>query len=234
MTDILDQLEAIEDQIEEALWQLEIHDELEKALVLYQDAETQLAALGLGSEDPAYAEGQRVLSYVLMRQGNLLRQLGKPDEALALSERELAAARASGDEIMLARSLLSGGTNQVVSGKVAEGLAMITEARERFGTGEGYDQKQGVGWCWIIEADMANAGLIERTPAQVIEIASRALEVLRPIENWPGVARAYAARAAAHEKLGHPEAAARDRQEEQQYEQKAGSNPKYERGQSDD
>src|SRR5512143_2092030 len=111
MTDILDQLKAIEDQIEDALWKLEMRDQLEKALDVYQDSEARLDALRLGQSDPAYAEGQRVLSYCLMRQGNILRQLKKPGEALRLGERELAAARLSGDEIMLARSLLSNATN---------------------------------------------------------------------------------------------------------------------------
>ena len=43
---------------------------------------------------------------------------------------------------------------------------------------------------------------------------TRALEILKPIENWPVVARAYAARAKAHEKLGNEEEAAKDRQEQ--------------------
>ena len=35
-------------------------------------------------ENHVYAETQRVLSYCLMRQGNFLRQMGKPEEALPL------------------------------------------------------------------------------------------------------------------------------------------------------
>lgn len=218
MTDILDQLKAIEDQIEDALWKLEMHDQLEKALDVYQEAEAKLDALGLSPEDPAYAGGQRVLSYCLLRQGNILRQLKKPEEALRLSERELAAARRSGDEIMLARSLLSSGTNRIVSGEVDKGLEMIAESRQIFSQGDSYDHKQGLGWCWILEADLANAGLTHKEPAEVIEIAGRVLEILKPIENWPGLARAYAARATAYEKLGEHEAASKDRQEQQVYE----------------
>ena len=58
------EIKDIENQIEEALWASELHDEIEKALYL-------------STEEPAYTEQQRVLAYCLMRQGNILRQIGK-------------------------------------------------------------------------------------------------------------------------------------------------------------
>lgn len=42
----------------------------------------------------------------------------------------------------------------------------------------------------------------------------------KPIANWPGIARGYAARAKAHEKLGNKDQAAKDREEQQHYESK--------------
>ena len=57
---------------------------------------------------------------ILMRQGNILRQMGKSGQALALSEREIAAARASQNGITLARSLMSNGTNQIVAGQAGK------------------------------------------------------------------------------------------------------------------
>jgi tetratricopeptide (TPR) repeat protein len=199
---------------------LEVHDEIGKALEIYQDAEAKLDALDITTENPAYAEQQRVLSYCLMRQGNILRQMEKPEQALALSEREIAAARASGNDIMLARSLMSNGTNHIITGAVGKGGELLEKARELFASGDSNDHRQGLGWYWILQADLANAGIIEREPAEVIEIAGRALETLKPIENWPGVARAYAARAKAHERLGDKEEAAKDRLEQQVYESK--------------
>jgi hypothetical protein len=62
--------------------------------------------------------------------------------------------------------------------------------------------------------------LIKREPAEVVEIARRALDILKPIENWPGIARVYAARAIAYEKLGNNEDAAKDRQEQKVAESK--------------
>jgi tetratricopeptide (TPR) repeat protein len=209
-----EKIKEIENQIEKALWGLEVHDELNKALEVYQDTEAKLKALGLSEDNPAYPEQQRVLSYCLMRQGNILRQTEKPQEALELGMREITAARASGDEITLARSLMSTGANLIVNGEIERGLRLLEEARELFERGDSYDHKQGLGWCWILQADLANAGLVNREPAEVADIATHALDILKPIENWPGIARAYAARAKAYERLGNEEAAANDRQEQ--------------------
>jgi tetratricopeptide (TPR) repeat protein len=218
MSKVSEKIKGIENQIEKALWDLELHGELEKALEIYQDAEVKLNSLGVNVDHPAYAEQQRVLSYCLMRQGNLLRQIEKPREAYELGEREIIAARASGDEITLARSLMSNGTNYIVMGDIERGLKLIEEARMLYEKGDSHDHQQGLGWYWILQADLANAGLIGREPNEVIELTTRALDILKPIENWPGVARAYAARVKAHEKLGDEQQASKDRLEQQVYE----------------
>jgi len=137
-----------------------------------------------------------------------------------LSKREITAARLSGDGITLARSLMSHGTNSIVGGEVKGGLDQIDEARVLFEGGDSYDHRQGLGWCWILLADIANAGLVAKEPVEVIAMADQALAILTPIENWPGVARAYAARASAYEKLGDITAAAADRESQKLYEGK--------------
>jgi tetratricopeptide (TPR) repeat protein len=220
MTELSGKIKEIEAQIEAALWDSEVREELEKALHAYRDAEGKLEALGVKPDSPAYPDQQRVLSYCLMRQGNILRQLGKPQEALTLGESEIAAARASGDEITLGRSLMSNGTNLIVAGKMDEGFKLLDGARQVFEKGDSYNHKQGLGWYWILQADLTNAGLVEKEPAEVVEIATRALEYLAPIENWLGVARAYAARATARAKLGDVEGGEKDRQEQILYESK--------------
>jgi hypothetical protein len=85
LQELSDEIKTIENQIEATLWDSEVHEELEKALQAYQDAEGKLEALGLGEDSPAYPEQQRVLSYSLMRQGNILRQLGKPRKPSSLA-----------------------------------------------------------------------------------------------------------------------------------------------------
>jgi len=211
-------VEAIEEHIEKALWALEVQGELDAALDVYREAESRLEALQVPVEHPAYSQQQRVLSYCLMRQGNVLRQTGRAREAFALGERELAAARRSGDDVALARCLLSNGTNDIVAGEVGNGLARLEEARALFEGGQSDDHRQGLGWYWILQMDLANAGIVAKEPGDILELAGRALEILTPIENWPGVARAYAARAAAHDRMGDQGAAARDRERQRHYE----------------
>jgi len=215
---ILARIRQYEEQIEKALQSLELSGKLDEALEAYRAVEVKLEALGIAPGHPANAEKQGALAYCLMRQGNILRQMGEAEQALRLSEREIEAARASGDELTLARSLMSSGTNLVVSGEVGLGLGQIEEAGHLFEKGEGYDFRQGLGWYWILQADLGNAGLTSRQPVEIVEAAGKALEILLPLKNWPGVVRAYAARAQAYERLGEDVAAAADREAREEIE----------------
>ena len=221
MTEPSPAIKVIEQQIDKALWDLEIKEQLDPALKVYQESEGKLLELVIAPDDPEYADQQRVLAYCLMRQGNILRQLGKPQQALALGEREVAAAQASGDQITLSRSLMSYGTNLIVAGRLEQGLPYLEKARLLLESGDSYDHKQGLGWYWILQIDLANAGMVKKEPGEVVEMARCALDLLLPIENWPGVARAYAGLAKAHEKLGEMEEAMKDRREQEKFETKA-------------
>lgn len=220
MSKITAKIKLVEEQIERGLWDLEINEQIDQALQVYREAEAELLGLNLGADHPAYRELQRVLSYCLMRQGNLLRQIGQPKEAMKLGEREILAANASGDEITLARSLMSNGTNLIVMEEIETGLKRLEDARRLLEKGDSIDHMQGLGWYWVLRADLANVGMLKAEPAEVIEITTQALDILLPIENWPGVARLYAARAKAHEKLRELEEAAKDRLEQEKYERK--------------
>lgn len=219
-------IDHLEQQIETTLATREQPGDLEAALEEYLAVEKDLLALDLGPDDPAFAEQQRVLAYCLLRQGNMLRQLGRLEEAKLLSEREIEAARASGNQIALARTLMSYGSTAIASGDLDSGLVLLEEARTEFESGDSYEHQQGLGWYWILQADLATAGLVAAEPDDVIASADKALEILTPIENWPGVARAYGARAQALEELGKKDEALADWESQLQYEKMAyDSNP---------
>ena len=213
-------LRQCEDEIETILTSVEQSGQLEEALAGYNTVEASIEAVECSPGDPVYSQKQRILAYCLMRQANILRQVGHVKEAAALSERELTAARASGDEITLARSLMSHGTTFLAAGDIDKGTAFIEEARSLFEGGTSLDHQQGLGWYWILKADLINATIIKGDPSDVIDACERALKVLTPIKNWPGVARAYGARAYAYESLGNPEKAASDREAQSEYEKK--------------
>ncbi len=218
MPSSLETIKTLEEGIERTLNSLEVKGQLPDALSGYRDIEGKILALHLGPQELGFSEQQRVLAYCLMREANLLRQLGSKEEAAKVGERELAAARRSGDSITLARSLMSNGTTKLVAGDTKEGLGLIDEARPVFERGDTFDHKQGLGWYWILQADLRNANMIAGGPVESIKAANHAIELLTPLENWPGVARGYAARAKAHETAGDLKAAEADRVEQAKHE----------------
>jgi len=220
MNQKLAEIKQWEARIEETLWGPEIAGENDKALEAYRAVEAELGAVLPYSAPAVVVEAQRVLAYCLMREGNVLRAMGRPKEAARLSEREIAAARACGDSITLARSLMSRGTNVLVGGDVEQGTRLLREAKALFADGDSRDHRQGLGWYWILQADLMNAGLVAGDAGDVIVAADSALAELLPIENWPGAARAYSARAQAHEHLGDAAAAKGDRDAQQECEAK--------------
>jgi hypothetical protein len=153
----------------------------------------------------------------LMRQANIVRQQVHSGEAFEISRREIAAARASGNSLTLARSLLSYGIATIVNGDLEQGVRCVQEAHSLFEKGQGPDFQQGLGWYWIMRADLANAHIVPADPEQVIDAANEALDILLPIKNWEGVTRAYATRAVAYDTLGAKDAAERDRQSQARY-----------------
>ena len=217
MDDIVGKINAYEKEIDSALESYEQNDSLDAALQVYQTIESKLLHLDLQPDHPEFPRMQEVLAYCLLREGNILRQSGQSQEAMLVSEREIAAARNSGNDITLARSLMSYGATQIGQGNLDNGVHNIEESRHLFERGDSYDHRQGLGWYWILRADIANAGLLEVDPAEVLTFADNAITTLEPIENWPGVSRAYAARAVAHETIGDPASAAADRVNQETY-----------------
>ena len=216
---LVDSIKACESQIETALVDLEMQEKPEPALEVYLAVKSKLDALEPQAEHPEYPAHQSVLAYCLMRTANILRQLDRGTEAAKLTELEIAAARHSGDQVTLGRSLMSHGMTTILAGEIESGVTMIDEALTCFEYGESYDHIQGRGWLWILWADLSNAGLLKAEPEDVKHAANQAIALLLPIENWPGVARAYAARAAAYAALGDPDAADADREKQALYAQ---------------
>lgn len=215
MTDFGDALRGLEQRTEAALGTLEHAGRWAEALAIYQSAGAEVDALAIPRDDPAFKSARRLRAYLLLREANALRALGRPAEAQPLAERELSAAMASGDRLSMARAMLSLGATCLANGEAERGQRLLDDARPMFEHVDDREHREGLGWWHIVQADLGNRGLLPRPPEHALAAAAEALAILRPLRNWPGIARAYAARARACERLGDTAAARQARAAEQ-------------------
>jgi tetratricopeptide (TPR) repeat protein len=201
------QLKDLETRTEAVLGTLEQDGRWAEALQVYHDAGAAADALSVPRGDPAYKPARKLRAYLYLREANALRALGRQTEAQPLAERELSAAMASGDHLSIARAMLSLGSTCLANGQAERGLKLLADAGPMFAHHDDPEHRQGLGWWHIVQAEVSNAGLSPATADQALADAGQALALLRPLENWPGIARAHAARAAALERLGQVEAA---------------------------
>jgi hypothetical protein len=207
VSDAAAEIAGLEERLEAALWEDERSGDVEAALPRYQEVVAALAAIDTGEDGDLERHRQRVLAYALMREANALRQTDDVEGAAEKDRQGLEAARRSGDSVSTGRALLSMAGTAFAAGQADHGETYLEEARTEFEAGTTEDHVQGAGWAWVLTADVGNAGLIDLAPAEVVAAGDRALELLEPIENWPGVARAHAARAVAFDGMGKQEQA---------------------------
>ncbi|MCJ7725940.1 MAG: hypothetical protein MUP76_06070 [Acidimicrobiia bacterium] len=192
-------LDGCEESIEEAIWEEE--SDRTQGLATLAGIVERLRALDLEHDDGARLRRQGLLAMALMREANLHRQTGDLPAAAAADEAALSAAETA-DALSRGCCLLSMAGTRFASGDPDQGMLLLLEARRVFDPSAGPDHMQGIGWSWLLEADVANAGLMEGGPMEAVAAAARALGILRPIDNWAGIARVYEAMAAAEEKSG--------------------------------
>lgn len=189
-----------EQRIDQAVAQLENSGKMEQALSAYKEIERGLLETEMTPD--MECERQRVLAYCYMRQANLYRQIGKGKKAEEATVKEVAAAKESGDQVSYGRSLLSDAANKFRHGMGTKGIHLLDMAEEVFNQGESAEHKQGLGWAYILRADLMESRLMPGTDDDIIQFASVAIDVLEPIKNYPGLVRAHSVRARAYERLG--------------------------------
>jgi tetratricopeptide (TPR) repeat protein len=203
-------IQFLEKQLKDALIAYEQQEKYELALEKYKSVENEIHRLiedGEGEIGQAY----QLLAQCYLRQAGMLRQLGMLDEASKINKKEIESARLSGSSITYAQSLFSTGINLLSNRQMEEGLHLLIEAKKSFEEGDSIDHKQGVGWYWIILADLGNKKLINVTSEEIIHFASEAIDILTEIQNAPGISRAYQARAIAYQNIGNNEKAEDDK-----------------------
>lgn len=205
--DFTAQLREIGSRTDAALGALEQEDHWTEALEIYHSVGAEVDALGIPRADAAYKDARKLRAYLYLREANALRALGRAGEAADLGHRELDAALASGDSLSIARAMFSLGGTCLANGEIERGLKFLNDSQPMFEHVDDDEHRQGLGWWHIIQADINNGEIVAGTPESALAAANTALEILRPLQNWPGIARAHAARARAYERKGDGEAA---------------------------
>ncbi len=221
MGELIGRIKSLENAIEDALHKYEIAESYVDALAEYRRIKEELLAFSISESDTdSYKEQQRVLAYVLMREGNALRDLNEVEEANTIQELELVAAKNSGDDIAIARSLFSSAVKELTTRNVENGLKLLEEALGAFNKGDSVDHIMGAGWVYIIHSDLMNLDLIPSEYEEIVESCNHAIKILEPIENWQGLARAYEARAFAHKNADELDLAKKDEEMVKEYQSK--------------
>jgi hypothetical protein len=190
-----------EKKLEDALILFEQQEKYDLALQNYKEVENEVQKI-IEQNKGETAEAYKLLAQCFLRQAGMLRQLGRLEEASLINKKEIESARLSGSSIAYAQSLFSTGVNLLSNRQIEEGLSLLMEAKKSFEEGDTSDHKQGVGWYWIILADLGNKGLINASNKEIINYATKAIVILTQIQNNPGVSRAFEARSIAYKNRG--------------------------------
>jgi hypothetical protein len=207
VADSVDVIAQWEERLEAALWNDERDGSIDAAYEVFREGSAVLGSLDTGGDERAERERLRVLCYALLRESNALRRLDRIEEASAKDAEGLRIARLSDDSVSVGRMMLSIAGTSFAGGDGERGRRYLVESRALFAAGSTPDHVQGLGWTWVLEADVGNAKLVDLDPGEIVAACEEALRLLEPINNWPGIARAYEAEAVALAILGDAEGA---------------------------
>ena len=191
-------LEYVEHMIEEAL-RLEEKEEWQPALEKY----TALPEILRDMEIKARDENERrkilsLLSFCHMRIGTIylsLNQMGKAEKHIRVSSTH---AEESKDPLTIARITLALGALHHKKGDLGEAEKLMRRAKALFESRMNIEYQKGLGWCMINPASLqAEKGHLQ----QSITHFFKAVEVLRSINNYVGIAMAYDALAKIHKRM---------------------------------
>jgi formylmethanofuran dehydrogenase subunit E len=178
-------------------------EEFEKAIIAYDKLLTEVESLS-SSEN---LEKDAMLAYVLMRKAGVLLQMGKAVLGEQLMQESVVHAEKSRNSLIIARAKLGIGVFNGSSDRFEEAEKLMKAALASFGEGKSYDDIQGRGWTLL------NLGGLYRKQGKLIQAEQnllKAIEILKEIKNWVGVASAYEMKAKVQTAKGDRESAKKD------------------------
>ena len=213
-------LRKAEEAIEEALWKAVQDLDHQGALETYRQVKALIVSLS-GLSPEMEKERDRVLAYCLMRINNTLVKLGAKDvdAALIRTREALETAERSEDPTQIARCALAHGTQLLNSGRIPEGeeqfSRVILMAEEH---PDNEEIQQVLGWTFIVRGQILQGKSLYD---QAIHVLKEAIEVLAPIENNAGLAKANELMAHVYSSLGDQSSSEQCRIRAKEYQEKA-------------
>jgi len=176
-----------EEKVEKEGLAWEMKEELERALNSY-DALLREAEEVTPTSQLEDREKKAIVAYLLMRKAGVLLRTGKVEEGEMLINQALTYAEQSGNLLILGRVKLGLGVFYGSKGRFEEGEKLLKEALLSFYEGTDYDSRQGVGWALLNLGGLyLKQGKLDLAEKKLAE----AIELLKTIQNWVGVASAY-------------------------------------------
>jgi tetratricopeptide (TPR) repeat protein len=199
-------LKAFEEKIDKEGLVWEEKEEFEKAMIAYDKLLAEVEPLS-SSDSRENREKDAMFAYVLMRKAGVLLQTGKATLGEQLMQEALTHAEKSRNSLIIARAKLGIGVFYGSSDRFGEAEKFMKAALASFDKGESYDDRQGQGWTLL------NLSGLYRKQGKLIQAEQnllKAIEMLKGIENWVGVASAYEMKAKVQTAKGNKELARED------------------------
>jgi tetratricopeptide (TPR) repeat protein len=180
-------LKAFEERADREGLVWETKEQFEKALEAYDRLLTEAEAFSPTNQSEKN-EKNAVVAYLLMRKAGVLLETGKAEEGEKLMHQAMKNADLSGNSLMIARAKLGVGVFYGSTNRLEEGEKLLTEALSSFAKSTDYDSRQGYGWALLniggLHCKQRKWNLAEQRLAEAIDL-------LKTIQNWVGVASAY-------------------------------------------
>jgi tetratricopeptide (TPR) repeat protein len=133
-------------------------------------------------------EKDAIVSYLMLRKAGILMEAERIGEAETLMRGSVGLAERSSNVTVIGRARLGLGVYYGSTGKIEEAEKLLTEALETFSGKNDYDSQQGAGWCLL---NLGGLHLKKSNLKEAEENLTKAIELLKKIENWVGVGTAY-------------------------------------------
>ncbi len=177
---------TFEDKVDKEGLGWEEKEEFEKAITVYDKLLTEVESFSF-SDSRENREKDALLAYVLMRKAGVLLQTGKAVLGEQLMRDALVHAEKSRNSLMIARAKLGIGVFYGSSDRLEEAEKLMKAALTSFGKGKNYNDRQGQGWTLLnLDGLYRKQGKLTQAERTLVE----AIEILKRIENWVGVASA--------------------------------------------